>query len=184
MRNYIDCSYNIAIASAVDDVEGSNITSKNSHIIKSTTIDSLNPNNKVKFSINDKKNSKSSITWEDVFEILKEVQSIEIEKKVSRKVALKKYTQKQRISNVFKISKYMIGNTIKTLIPGSEFMNAAINIFSDVTINATSECIEDKFKMQSFIELISDLKKYKNNKSYTQKAISSLDYYSCSFYDL
>ena len=78
----------------------------------------------------------------------------------------------------------MIGNTIKTLIPGSEFMNAAINIFSDVTINATSECIEDKFKMQSFIELISDLKKYKNNKSYTQKAISSLDYYSCSFYDL
>lgn len=184
MRNYIDCSYNIAIASAVDDVEGSNITSKNSHIIKSTTIDSLNPNNKVKFSINDKKNSKSSITWEDVFEILKEVQSIETEKKVSRRVALKKYTQKQRISNVFKISKYMIGNTIKTLIPGSEFMNAAINIFSDVTINATSECIEDKFKMQSFIELISDLKKYKNNKSYTQKAISSLDYYSCSFYDL
>lgn len=55
MRNYIDCSYNIAITSAVDDVECSNITSKNSHIIKSTTIDSLNPNNIVKFSIKDKK---------------------------------------------------------------------------------------------------------------------------------
>ena len=184
MRNYIDNSYNIAIASAVDDIEGSKITSQNSSMIKSSAIESLNPNDKAKFSIQDKKNSKSLITWEDVYEILKEVQSIEKEKKLSRKEALKMYTKKQTLSNVYKISNYVIGNTIKTLVPGSEFMNAAINIFSDITINATSECIEDKFKMQSIPELISEIKKSKVNRNFTKKAISSLDYYSCSFNEL
>ena len=184
MRNYIDNSYNIAIASAVDDIEGSKITSKNSNMIKSSTIDSLNPNDKARFSIQDKKNSKSLITWEDVYEILKEVKSIEKEKKLTRKEALKVYTKKQTISNVFKISKYLIGNTLKTLVPGSEFMNAAINIFSDVTINATSECIENKFNMQSIPELFNDLKRSKKNKEYTKNAISTIDYYSCMFKEL
>ena len=59
IKNYVDCSYNIAIASAVGDKEGTDISSNNSEILNSRTIDNLNPKSQVKFSIQDNKNSKT-----------------------------------------------------------------------------------------------------------------------------
>lgn len=184
IKNYVDCSYNIAIASAVGDKEGTDISSNNSEILNSRTIDNLNPKSQVKFSIQDNKNSKTRITWEDVLEILKEIKKIEIEKKISRKKAMEIYKRKQTFSNVYKLGKYVVGNTIKTLIPGAEFMNAAINIISDVSINATSECFEEKLKMQSIVDLFYDFKKTNKQKKLIDNASKLLNYYSCNFNSL
>lgn len=184
IKNYVDCSYNIAIASAVGDKEGTDISSNNSEILNSRTIDNLNPKSQVKFSIQDNKNSKTRITWEDVLEILKEIKKIEIEKKISRKKAMEIYKRKQTLSNVYKLGKYVVGNTIKTLIPGAEFMNAAINIISDVSINATSECFEEKLKMQSIVDLFYDFKKTNKQKKLIDNASKLLNYYSCNFNSL
>ncbi|MBQ3024799.1 MAG: hypothetical protein IJD23_05780 [Spirochaetaceae bacterium] len=184
IKNYVDCSYNIAIASAVGDKEGTDISSNNSEILNSRTIDNLNPKSQVKFSIRDNKNSKTRITWEDVLEILKEIKKIEIEKKISRKKAMEIYKRKQTFSNVYKLGKYVVGNTIKTLIPGAEFMNAAINIISDVSINATSECFEEKLKMQSIVDLLYDFKKTNKQKKLIDNASKLLNYYSCNFNSL
>lgn len=184
LKNYVDCSYNIAIASAVGDKEGTDISSNNSEILNSRTIDNLNPKSQVKFSIQDNKNSKTRITWEDVLEILKEIKKIEIEKKISRKKAMEIYKRKQTFSNVYKLGKYVVGNTIKTLIPGAEFMNAAINIISDVSINATSECFEEKLKMQSIVDLFYDFKKTNKQKKLIDNASKLLNYYSCNFNSL
>lgn len=184
IKNYVDCSYNIAIASAVGDKEGTDISSNNSEILNSRTIDKLNPKSQVKFSIQDNKNSKTRITWEDVLEILKEIKKIEIEKKISRKKAMEIYKRKQTFSNVYKLGKYVVGNTIKTLIPGAEFMNAAINIISDVSINATSECFEEKLKMQSIVDLFYDFKKTNKQKKLIDNASKLLNYYSCNFNSL
>lgn len=184
IKNYVDCSYNIAMASAVDDKEGTDISSNNSEILNSRTIDNLNPKSQVKFSIQDNKNSKTRITWEDVLEILKEIKKIEIEKKISRKKAMEIYKRKQTFSNVYKLGKYVVGNTIKTLIPGAEFMNAAINIISDVSINATSECFEEKLKMQSIVDLLYDFKKTNKQKKLIDNASKLLNYYSCNFNSL
>lgn len=184
LKNYVDCSYNIAMASAVDDKEGTDISSNNSEILNSRTIDNLNPKSQVKFSIQDNKNSKTRITWEDVLEILKEIKKIEIEKKISRKKAMEIYKRKQTFSNVYKLGKYVVGNTIKTLIPGAEFMNAAINIISDVSINATSECFEEKLKMQSIVDLFYDFKKTNKQKKLIDNASKLLNYYSCNFNSL
>lgn len=184
LKNYVDCSYNIAIASAVGDKEGTDISSNNSEILNSRTIDNLNPKSQVKFSIQDNKNSKTRITWEDVLEILKEIKKIEIEKKISRKKAMEIYKRKQTFSNVYKLGKYVVGNTIKTLIPGAEFMNAAINIISDVSINATSECFEEKLKMQSIVDLLYDFKKTNKQKKLIDNASKLLNYYSCNFNSL
>lgn len=184
IKNYVDCSYNIAMASAVDDKEGTDISSNNSEILNSRTIDNLNPKSQVKFSIQDNKNSKTRITWEDVLEILKEIKKIEIEKKISRKKAMEIYKRKQTFSNVYKLGKYVVGNTIKTLIPGAEFMNAAINIISDVSINATSECFEEKLKMQSIVDLFYDFKKTNKQKKLIDNASKLLNYYSCNFNSL
>lgn len=184
IKNYVDCSYNIAIASAVGDKAGTDISSNNSEILNSRTIDNLNPKSQVKFSIQDNKNSKTRITWEDVLEILKEIKKIEIEKKISRKKAMEIYKRKQTFSNVYKLGKYVVGNTIKTLIPGAEFMNAAINIISDVSINATSECFEEKLKMQSIVDLLYDFKKTNKQKKLIDNASKLLNYYSCNFNSL
>lgn len=184
IKNYVDCSYNIAIASAVGDKEGTDISSNNSEILNSRTIDNLNPKSQVKFSIQDNKNSKTRITWEDVLEILKEIKKIEIEKKISRKKAMEIYKRKQTFSNVYKLGKYVVGNTIKTLIPGAEFMNAAVNIISDVSINATSECFEEKLKMQSIVDLFYDFKKTNKQKKLIDNASKLLNYYSCNFNSL
>lgn len=184
IKNYVDCSYNIAIASAVGDKEGTDISSNNSEILNSRTIDNLNPKSQVKFSLQDNKNSKTRITWEDVLEILKEIKKIEIEKKISRKNAMEIYKRKQTFSNVYKLGKYVVGNTIKTLIPGAEFMNAAINIISDVSINATSECFEEKLKMQSIVDLFYDFKKTNKQKKLIDNASKLLNYYSCNFNSL
>lgn len=184
IKNYVDCSYNIAMASAVDDKEGTDISSNNSEILNSRTIDNLNPKSQVKFSIQDNKNSKTRITWEDVLEILKEIKKIEIEKKISRKKAMEIYKRKQTFSNVYKLGKYVVGNTIKTLIPGAEFMNAAVNIISDVSINATSECFEEKLKMQSIVDLFYDFKKTNKQKKLIDNASKLLNYYSCNFNSL
>lgn len=184
IKNYVDCSYNIAIASAVGDKEGTDISSNNSEILNSRTIDNLNPKSQVKFSIQDNKNSKTRITWEDVLEILKEIKKIEIEKKISRKKAMEIYKRKQTFSNVYKLGKYVVGNTIKTLIPGAEFMNAAINIISDVSINATSECFEEKLKMQSIVDLFYDFKKTNKQKKLIDNASKLLNYYLCNFNSL
>jgi len=184
IKNYVDCSYNIAIASAIGDKEGTDISSNNSEILNSRTIDNLNPKSQVKFSIQDNKNSKTRITWEDVLEILKEIKKIEIEKKISRKKAMEIYKRKQTFSNVYKLGKYVVGNTIKTLIPGAEFMNAAINIISDVSINATSECFEEKLKMQSIVDLFYDFKKTNKQKKLIDNASKLLNYYSCNFNSL
>ena len=184
IKNYVDCSYNIAIASAVGDKEGTDISSNNSEILNSRTIDNLNPKSQIKFSIQDNKNSKTRITWEDVLEILKEIKKIEIEKKISRKKAMEIYKRKQTFSNVYKLGKYVVGNTIKTLIPGAEFMNAAINIISDVSINATSECFEEKLKMQSIVDLFYDFKKTNKQKKLIDNASKLLNYYSCNFNSL
>jgi len=184
IKNYVDCSYNIAIASAIGDKEGTDISSNNSEILNSRTIDNLNPKSQVKFSIQDNKNSKTRITWEDVLEILKEIKKIEIEKKISRKKAMEIYKRKQTFSNVYKLGKYVVGNTIKTLIPGAEFMNAAINIISDVSINATSECFKEKLKMQSIVDLFYDFKKTNKQKKLIDNASKLLNYYSCNFNSL
>lgn len=184
LKNYVDCSYNIAMASAVDDEEGSDISFNNNEILNSRTIEKLNPKSQVKFSIQDNKNSKTRITWEDVLEILKEIKKIEIEKKISRKKAMEIYKRKQTFSNVYKLGKYVVGNTIKTLIPGAEFMNAAINIISDVSINATSECFEEKLKMQSIVDLFYDFKKTNKQKKLIDNASKLLNYYSCNFNSL
>ena len=181
MRNLIDCSYNLAIASAVDDKEGSDISTKFSTILNSSTIEKLNPNSCSHLTLTEQDNLKTQITWDDVLEILIEVSHIEREKIISRKEALKEYKAKQSVSNVFKIGKYLVGNTLKTLIPGLDAMNVLLNIASDVGINAGTELMDDRFNMQSIKEVISDLKTSNRNKKLIDSALQSMNYYSCNF---
>ncbi|MBQ4554406.1 MAG: hypothetical protein IJA53_04775 [Spirochaetaceae bacterium] len=181
MRNLIDCSYNLAIASAVNDDEGSDISTKFKTITDSSTIKKLNPSHLSHLNISKQGNVKTQVTWNDVFEILIEVSNIEKEKKISRKDALKIYKNRQNISNVFKVGKYLIGNTLKTLIPGLDSMNVLLNVASDVGINAGTELIDEKFNMQSIKELVTDFKTTNKTNKIIDNVINSLNYYSCNF---
>jgi len=181
MRNLIDCSYNLAIASAVNDDEGSDISTKFKTITDSSTIKKLNPSHLSHLNISKQENVKTQVTWNDVFEILIEVSNIEKEKKISRKDALKIYKNRQNISNVFKVGKYLIGNTLKTLIPGLDSMNVLLNVASDVGINAGTELIDEKFNMQSIKELVTDFKTTNKTNKIIDNVINSLNYYSCNF---
>ena len=181
MRNLVDCSYNLTIASAVDDKEGSDISTKFSSIVNSATIEKLNPNACSCLSLSEQKNVKTQITWDDVLEILTEVSHIEKEKNVSRIEALKIYKSKQTVSNVFKVCKYLVGNTLKTLVPGLDAMSILLNIASDVGINAGTELLDDKFEMQSIGELCSDIKSSRKKSKVVNSAIETIDFYSCNF---
>jgi len=184
MRNLVDCSYNLAIASAVDDKEGSDISTKYKNIVVSETVGKLNPNTCSHLIVSAQENAKTQITWDDVLEILVEVSNIEREKNISRQEALKLYKNRQNVSNVFKVGKYLIGNTLKTLIPGLDAMNVLLNIASDVGINAGTELMDDRLNMQSIKEVVSDIKKSRNNNKLIDTALDSLNYYSCNFSSL
>ena len=76
------------------------------------------------------------------------------------------------------------GNTLKTLIPGLDAMNVLLNIASDVGINAGTELMDDRLNMQSIKEVVSDIKKSRNNNKLIDTALDSLNYYSCNFSSL
>ena len=103
------------------------------------------------------------------------------EKNVSRIEALKIYKSKQTVSNVFKVCKYLVGNTLKTLVPGLDAMSILLNIASDVGINAGTELLDDKFEMQSIGELCSDIKSSRKKSKVVNSAIETIDFYSCNF---
>jgi hypothetical protein len=181
LKAIIDNSYNICIASLVNDYEGSKITSAIKEVMDNTTMRTLSPSQELSMDITTVDSAKTSITWDDIVEILDEVKAIEQEKKLNRIDALKQYKRKQKLSNTFQITKYIVGNTLKTLIPGSNTINAIVNISSEVAVNSVTEVMDDKIKMFSISDLIHHVKKNNRKSKFIDHTLSKIRYHSLEY---
>ena len=175
-KDIVDTAYNIAIASTIDDTEGSEITSLTKAVHNSNTLSELNPSKVAKTNISILKNPKTAITWENMYDILTEVRAIEIEKKVSRKEALKIYQKKQSLLSVFDICKYSLVSGLKALVPGAGCVSAAVNIVTDIATNAGTEILDTRLKNYSITELFAKQKQRNNNISIAKQTIEHLEY--------
>ena len=183
-RNIVDICYNIAIASAIDDKEGTKISSKLDYFHTSNTLQDLNPQEKQISSLTVVNKKKNILTWDIVYEILTEVKSLSIEKKISYKTALLKYKQRNSMSDTFSVCKYVLYSGLKTLIPCGDFINVALNMATDLSLNAGTEFLDDKLKQLSITDLISKIHNNHKKKKIVNSAIDSIKYNESIFGEL
>lgn len=176
LRKIVDIAYNIAIASSIDDTDGSKISSDLSLLHTSNILSELKPKVKTTSEITIQTNQEKSLTWEIVYEILKEVKSLSNDKKISYKQALVKYKNHNKISDTFSICKYVAYSSLKTLLPGGEFLNIAVNVASDVALNAGTELLDTKLHQLSVSELVEKIKTNHKKRQIVTDTIKKIQY--------
>ncbi len=132
IKTIIDYSYNLAVASVVDDKEGVNINIRDKYIEASKLIEaSANCKEKKLFNLQRVDAKKNHLTWEDISPVLKEIERLEKEKNYSREDALQEIRGKQLKNPIIKLSKYIGLSIVTTYLPILPIVELASSIVQD-----------------------------------------------------
>lgn len=141
VKTIIDYSYNLAVASAVDDKEGANINIREKYIEASKLMEaSENCKEKKLFNLQ-QIDAKNYLTWEDISPLLKEIERLEEEKNYSREDALQEIRNKQLKNPIIKLSKYVGLSIITAHLPTTPIVELANIILNSIVQDAFCEIL-------------------------------------------
>lgn len=137
----IDCSYNIAVASAVNDGEGANINIRNEYIDASKVVGMVESCEEKKIFDLKAVESKNYLTWENLIPLLNELERLEA-KGCTRHEALKEIRYMRVLNPIIGISKYIGLTMLTSYLPVAPIVEVVATIVGGVVQDAASEWLK------------------------------------------
>ena len=113
-------------------------------------------------------NSDKYLTWEELYNIMMEVEVLKNKKKLNQIEALIEYKKIQSYKPIISLAKYIGVTAITSFIPG---IPEVVEIFSDIISGTASDIVGEKMRKPSLGELKDSIKNTKNNKNIVNGAI-------------